>query len=296
MTHFIELSTASNVRVGAVVVTYNRPEELRGTVCGVLEQTHRPDYLVVVDNGQDSNVRTIVRELSESFAIPVDYVDPPENVGYGAALSIGMRHLRERCDPDLYWLLDDDTPPRAGYLKERISICLPYSSAPAVIANRGGTIKAGIIRHRSMESCESGSVDYTLVDGTLITRAAVESAGYPRTDLFMMFEDIEYTTRIRELGGVLIVRESQIEPLHLGSGSVWRVFYQSRNHLRVAIDRRSVAWVFGWFFRIIGGSLYDIRARDWLRFRLRWMGAYHGLSNRMGHAIQPRLLKLMPDR
>ncbi len=268
--------------VGAVVVTYRRPLVVLATVRALTTQTTPVDEIIVVDNAADDELRTILaRELPA-----VSYEAAPENLGYGAGLAHGMRQLRERCNPDWYWLLDDDTPPVPTELADALAVATSDLN-PAVVANRGGHLRWGRIRHDLRQVATPATADFTLVDGALIARSVIESVGVPREDLFMMHEDLEYTTRIADAGGVLVVRPSRSTAMHLGSTSDWRTYYQARNHLRIALDRRSVTWLLGWSYRMLALTTADLLGRRWRLLLLRWRGVLDAVRGRMGRTVEP---------
>ena len=278
------------MRVGALVVTYKRQEVMLSTLAGVLGQSEPPDWAVVVDNDADPRVEQALRAHSPQ----VTYLASPANVGYGAALAMGMRHLRATHDPDAYWLLDDDTPPRPTALADATAVMVSPLQ-PWVVANRGGRIRRGRVIHGFEPEIDLNIADFTLVDGALISRAAVEAAGYPSEDLFMMFEDIDYTTRIKRAGGVLVARRSEVDAQHLGGGSGWRAYYQARNHLHFALERRSPSLVFGWAWRTAALVGFDLIRRRWTSLRFRCMGTFDGLRDHMGHDMQPKLVAIWKD-
>ena len=151
-----------------------------------------------------------------------------------------------------------------------------------VVGNRGGRIVFGRIQHGFQDGAKINQADFTLVDGAVVSKEAVDAVGFPRTDLFMMLEDVEYTTRIADSGGQLFVRPVESTALHMGYSSPWRSYYQSRNHLRIAIDRRSLAWIFGWGSRTVGLCLADLKLKRWAQLRFRLVGAWDAVWNRMG--------------
>ena len=120
----------------------------------------------------------------------------PSNEGFGAGLAIGMSYARRRFDPDYYWLMDDDSAPHPGALVESLTVARSLENLGSV-NTRAGSYRRGRIRHHpDLESGPPRPTDWTLVDGALISRTAVEVAGVPRSDLFMALEDFEYTTRL----------------------------------------------------------------------------------------------------
>jgi rhamnopyranosyl-N-acetylglucosaminyl-diphospho-decaprenol beta-1,3/1,4-galactofuranosyltransferase len=277
-------------RVGAVIVTYRRPETVQRTVAAVLLQTAGIDEIVVVDNDADPAVAASLSALSPR----VTYVAAAGNDGFAAGLALGIDHLRVGLDPDWMWLLDDDSPPVRTALAAALHVAAAHeatSSIPlGVVANRGGHIVAGRIRHdlSSVAGTAPQRADFTLVDGTIVSAATVAAVGLPRADLFSMLEDIEYTTRIRLAGFALLVRQADESTfLHMGSQSEWRHYYQARNHLRIAIDLRQWSWLWGWWVRETGIGLHLVSRRRGAALRLRWRGAFDAVRNRMGKVVEP---------
>lgn len=280
------------MRVVAIVVTHNRPDPLRATVSALAEQHPSIDGIVVVDGGTTDPV-----EALDVDGVPVAVVDAGGNVGYGAGLAIGMRYARDHFDPDYYWLSDDDSPVGTDSL-QRMSEVLLGRSDVGIIGNRGGSYRRGIIRHNAPSPSAGEQVqacDFCLVDGAFLSRAAVEAVGYPREDLFMVHEDLEYTTRIAAAGlDVLVSPAVSSEPMYLGSApeataTHWRKYYQSRNHLRMVLDRRSPWGVAGWFYRegAIVLSAVARRKQPWQQIRMVSRGALDALRGRMGRTVEP---------
>ena len=225
------------------------------------------------------------------FSPLVAYLEMTENLGFGAGLANGLDALRDD-DLEFFWLLDDDSPPAPDALRDALLVA-NTDSRIGVVANRGGHIRWGRIRHDLGAGTvkEVAEADFALVDGSLITREATLRAGIPRRDLFMMMEDFDYTTRIRECGLRVVVRPADGSHFgHLGStgpASAWRGYYQSRNLLRIALDRRKPAWVWGWFVRECGICGHYLIARNWNSLRLRFKGTVDGARNRMGRTVEP---------
>ncbi len=268
--------------VVAVVVTFNRPAVLLKTLAGVTTQTVRPRLVVVVDNACDS----AQKERIERIFPHVIYLLSPENIGFGAGLTVGMKQAAERHDPGWYWLLDDDSPPLPNDLANALAAAAAFGPV-GLVANRGGRIRWGRVRHDLTRVTVATPADFSLIDGSLVSREAVLRCGYPREDFFMGFEDIEYSTRLASAGLRVLVRPAEVQALHLGASSAWRRYYQSRNHLRVAIERRSIRWAVGYLWRLLALTVVDIRRGRWRTLTYGWQGAADGIRGRMGRTIEP---------
>lgn len=283
-------NSTSEPRVVAVVVTRDRPAPLATTLRSLEEQGSPLERIVVVDSGSTTGHP----DVGAVRNVPVDLVDAQDNVGYGAGLTMGMRAALSNSDPDYFWLLDDDSPLGEGSLQRAVRL-LVANPGLDVLGNRGGYYRRGRVRHLSREGLQPLPVDFCLVDGALVSRNAVERVGFPRTDFFMMFEDIEYTTRIAAAGLRLAISSAVTsEPMHLGSSSAahsshWRKYYQARNHLRMVLDRRSIVGVFGWVLREMAMIVSAVRHRrdSAVQIRLIGLGAFDAVRGRMGRTIEP---------
>jgi rhamnopyranosyl-N-acetylglucosaminyl-diphospho-decaprenol beta-1,3/1,4-galactofuranosyltransferase len=287
------------LKLAAVVVTYNRSAVLARTLEAIDKQDRAPDSTFVIDNASSDDTAEMLRG-----AFPgVRCIRLPENRGYPGGLAAGME-AATAAGFDGFWLMDDDSQPmpRALASLEAAAINAPGAG---IIGLRGGRLRFGLIRHlHGLEELSRQrrlaagvyKADFTLVDGALVLGPAVSSAGFPRSDFFMMMEDIEYGWRIRKAGlDVLVLDEELIHREHLGSGgdpeklTLWRSYYQTRNHVRWAIESRSPAILFGCAARQLRFLAAGLRISDrrGTRVRCRLMGAWHGARGRMGRTLEP---------
>ena len=288
--------------VAAVVVTRNRSDVLRETLLAIRRQELAPATILVVDNCSEDGTAAMLRaEFPE-----VGYHRLPENLGFGAGLAAGMERAgRSGCD--YFWLLDDDSRPARITLRRCLGVArtLPRFG---IIGLSGGTIRWGRLDVHPYVPAPDGRPtdppllnhsDFVHLDGAVVSRAAVDELGYPRPDYFMMLEDVEYSNRLKRAGWEVAhfeLDENLIFRGNLGSGGdgrpspPWRAYYQSRNHLRMAIDHRSPLEVAGWVYRqakfmaAAAISLDRKAERIWLRL----LGGWHALRSVSGRTIEPR--------
>jgi rhamnopyranosyl-N-acetylglucosaminyl-diphospho-decaprenol beta-1,3/1,4-galactofuranosyltransferase len=275
-----------SLEVAVIVVTYRRPELLYQTLDAVVGQTSRAAVVCVVDNGADPS---IAETLGTEYPA-VTYLSATSNLGPGGGFQMGLQYLANEASPDWYWLLDDDSPPSLDALEQALDVAQTCDGPIGAIGLRGGHVRRGRIRHDlplgTVTSPERA--DFLLVDGSIISAEAVRRAGYPRADFFIMMEDLEFSFRIGETGLPLLVRPADGSiNLYQGSGAPWRGYYQSRNHLRMALERRSITWMWGWLMRELAINLHHVRHRRWASIRFRLRGAVDGTLNRMGRTIDP---------
>lgn len=283
--------------IDVVVVTYNRVSVLVDTLRAVLTQTFTPRRVVVVDNRSDDDT---LKVLSAGFP-DVEVVQMPDNEGFGAGLAAGMRHAMAT-GADFCWLLDDDSRPAPAALARLVATAQQHPEA-GIIGYSGCRLWWGVPRstpvsdNDAIDRTDDVSVhrrDSVLVDGALVPRRTVDTVGYPREDLFMMMEDVEYASRVRRSGAaVLMLAPDLISRGHLGSTGrpsplPWREYYQTRNHMLVARAHRSAREVAGWALRQARFMLHDVRDQTGRRrvgYRLR--GAVHGVRGVTGRSLDP---------
>lgn len=270
----------------AIVVTYRRPELLARVLDAVERQTRPPGATLVVDNDAQEEVR----ELLATKHPRVQYIPTSENLGPGGGFAAGLDVAEQESPAAWYWLLDDDSPPAATALEQALDVAARLDAPVGAVGLRGGHVRRGRIVHdlRAGAASRPERADFLLVDGSIIASEAIRRVGRPRTDFFIMMEDLEFSLRIGEAGLALYVRpDDGSSNLYQGSGAPWRGYYQARNHLRMVIERRSVLWLGGWLVREAGIHVHHLRNRRWQSMWLRLRGAGDALRNRMGRTVEP---------
>lgn len=289
---------AGALSVGAVIVTYNRSRMLRELLAALKAQSRPVDEIIVVDNAsQDGTDAMIRKSFPEATCLRL-----PENIGPAGGFAAGMQTAYEH-GHDWVWVFNDDSFPELNALErclktvdsldthQGIGILFPSDGIQYGAFWRGRPVPAPRPIQRNSGPHE---VDLVTFNGALVARRAMEHVGTPHSDYFMMFEEWEYCIRLRKAGFMIVVLpEVLIHNLAAGSSSTssppWRGYYQTRNHLAMVLERRSIEECFWWLVRqikfVIGTILY--LDRKWERIRLRALGAWDGLRGRMGRTIDP---------
>jgi rhamnopyranosyl-N-acetylglucosaminyl-diphospho-decaprenol beta-1,3/1,4-galactofuranosyltransferase len=294
----------TSLRIAAVVVTYNRSAVLTETLRAVRAQSRAPARIYVVDNA--SSDRT--GELLRTEFPDVTHIRLPENAGYSGGLAYGIQ-AASTDGFDAYWLMDDDSAPQADALETLLAASAGGPQETGIVGCRGGVVRFGMIRHvddprslvRRRVAEGLSAVDFVLLDGSLVLGTTVDAIGVPRIEYFTMLEDVEYSLRARRAGfDVLLLERDLMRRQHLGSTSgstAWRGYYQARNHLRMALDFRSMSLFFGFLAREAHFMLAALRAPAgaWERVQLRARGIWDGLRGRMGHRVEPGAARHNPS-
>ncbi|HEX6246435.1 MAG TPA: glycosyltransferase [Nocardioidaceae bacterium] len=263
-------------RIVAVVVTWNRRDLLEESLAALAGQTLPPVATVVVDNASTDGTA----ELLASSYPEVEVVRLSTNTGGAGGFAAGIeRALND--EPDLVWLLDDDTVPTPTAAEELATAWGDYHRAtgqhPAVLASRvvwtdgrdhpmntprrrpgaGASARAAAERVGCMP-IRSASFVSIMCDTEVIGER-----GLPVADYFLWNDDFEYTTRlVRGRVGLYCPRSVVVHKTKVfGSTDAdpgERFFYEVRNKL----------WMFGrstglspWEKAVYGGSTL----RRWVR-------------------------------
>ena len=239
--------TSKDVRLGAFVITFRRPEVLRSTLKLILGQTYPPDRVLVVDNGDCSDSKEIASELG------LAYHSFPENRGPAGAAEYATRRLADEGYDWIYWG-DEDNPPLFDDIFERIM--RGAVSAPSDVAGLGEVgarfdWSRGIITRPPTSELEAPFIEVDYIAGNsqlILRREVVYEVGTPDGRLFFGGYEPEYGLRVRRAGyrflveGSLLYRAREhwgrlgaINTRHLVSPYperlLWRRYYRTRNYI-----------------------------------------------------------------
>ena len=235
--------------VVAVVVTWNRKQLLIGALDAVAEQDPAPKAVVVVDNASTDGTAAAVRERLDA----VDLVVSDTNTGGAGGFATGVARALAEHDPDVLWLMDDDTVPQPGALAELLRAYDSHRGdadgrRPALVASRvvwtDGRAhpmntprpKPGAGRPERRNAAAIGCVPIRSASfvSVLCDAAAVRERGLPVADYFLWNDDFEFTTRLLRGRTGLLCPSSLVEHRTATFGSTdadpgERFYYEVRN-------------------------------------------------------------------
>ncbi len=122
------MSSKSSPTTAAIVVTHNRLQELTESLNILLDQTIVPDWLVVVDNGNDPKVREVVEAVSGP---EVHYLGSKTNLGGAGGFALGMLTALQ-LGADWIWCADDDGRPQDHQVLQQLHECATRHDLVAV--------------------------------------------------------------------------------------------------------------------------------------------------------------------
>lgn len=232
-------------RVAAVVVTWNRRDLLAEALQALRDQSRPPDAVVVLDNAStDGTAAMVATRFPEA-----DLVRLPRNLGGAGGFAAGIDQALAAHQPDLVWLLDDDTVPAPAALAALMTASERYSGPrPTVLASsvhwtdgrphpmntprrKPGARPDEIRRAAQVNAVPIRSASFVSI---AIEAAAVRERGLPIADYFLWNDDFEYTTRLLRGRVGLLCHDSVVVHKTATFGSTdadpgERFFYEVRN-------------------------------------------------------------------
>ena len=240
-------------RIVAVVVTWNRRDLLRESLDALGGQTLALDRVVVVDNASTDGTPEL---LAADYA-DLEVLRLETNTGGAGGFAVGIERALT-FEPDLVWLLDDDTVPTPTAAEALAGAWTGYEAVtgrhPAVVASRvvwtdgrdhpmnTPRTKPGASANERAAAAEVGCAPIRSASFVSIVCDAdvIGERGLPIADYFLWNDDFEYSTRlIRDRVGlycpdsVVVHKTKTFGSTDADPGE--RFFYEVRNKV----------WLFG---------------------------------------------------
>lgn len=185
--------------VAAVVVTYNRLNELKECITSIQNQTRRPDEIIVIDNSSSDGTSEWLLSQKDLTVIT------QTNSGSAGGQYTGVKLAFER-GFDWIWCLDADVIPLDSCLENLLTYSNYQSIGflTSVIVNNFGNLSQINIPYlynvndtlNSILLNKPISIITASFGCTLFSRQAVQKAGYPNPEFFLWGDDVEYSIRI----------------------------------------------------------------------------------------------------
>jgi GT2 family glycosyltransferase len=262
-------------RIAAVVVTWNRRDLLEESLDAIAAQTLQPVQTVVVDNASTDGTADLLAGRPD-----LEVVTLSANTGGAGGFAAGIERALT-FEPDLVWLLDDDTVPTATAAEALATTWEDHARLtgrhPSVLASRvvwtdgrdhpmntprpkPGASKAETAAAREVGCIPIRSASFVSI---MCDAEVIGERGLPVADYFLWNDDFEYSTRlIRERAGlycpdsVVVHKTRTFGSTDADPGE--RFFYEVRN--KVWMFSRSTG-LSPWEKTLYGGST----ARRWTK-------------------------------
>lgn len=239
------------MKIGVVIVTFNRVEKLKTTLKLFAEQSMLPSYVLVVNNASTDTTCKYLQEwkqLNDGFNKFV--ITTEHNSGGSGGFYIGLE-AAEKLDSDWIWVSDDDAFPEQDaienaslFLNNHCSDLNEISAISGQVINKG---KIDIAHRKIMFRKGLNVVEKFLPEeaykqpffelncfsyvGTIINKRKLFEVGLTNKDYFLWWDDTEHSLRLSKVGKILCVPKIMIHhDVTNGTGEfTWKTYYGFRN-------------------------------------------------------------------
>ena len=275
----------SEIKLLALIITYNRLPLLKECIQAVLGQTWNSFNILVIDNHSTDGTWEYLQTLEGKGAI--SFLRLEQNTGGSGGFHIGIREALRRGYSHI-WLMDDDTVPDIHAVERLLSadrLLGEYGFLVSLPVWKDGSLCKMNLPLPGQFRREKGRI---LQEGLLPVRKAtfvsmllkadiVREVGLPIREFFIWGDDQEYTERISKKYKCYLVLSSVVQHKtknNLGSDistdspeRIERYFYAYRNELYIA--KRNGILSLGFYFVRAFYSLIKIllfsKERKWTR-------------------------------
>lgn len=233
------------MKIGAVIVTYNRKELLLKTIEKLNEQTRKLDSIFIIDNCSpdqtyeyliDNKILNHVQNpyFEHDVYIQKDgniiYVRLPENSGGAGGFHEGVKFaVNDNCD--WIWLMDDDIYPDQNALNEfekfinssEEEICalmgtryfnnVPFSFESVVhnfsLCSLTEFKEKTVTETELLSNLPVRILDYPF-EGPLLNASKIKEIGLPNKEFFIIGDDTDYALRLNKLGKSYILPQVKL--------------------------------------------------------------------------------------
>jgi rhamnopyranosyl-N-acetylglucosaminyl-diphospho-decaprenol beta-1,3/1,4-galactofuranosyltransferase len=305
------------MNICAIIVAYNRLPMLRDCIAALRRQTRPLEGIIVVDNGStDGSSSWLITQRDVSLVQQI-------NMGSAGGFARGLQQAAQK-GFELAWLMDDDCLADSHaleYLCSQLETPNVVALAPAV-CNPGRGININHALRQSpacrcfpsfgepvpLEDYQGTPVDLDLATytGLLVKTGTICSVGLPKSEMFLHYDDIEYTRRLKQAGRVLLVPHAIVNHLSAAVSyfteshrpkysALWITYFGNRN--RVWLARQCGASGPYFWIECLKGLLrknIDIirldRDHRIKRIMLEWLAVWNGLRGNFDNDFPYRFL------
>ena len=241
-------------KITAVVVTFNRLKLLQRVIASLQKQSVHIHDIIIVNNGSTDGTKEWLDKQNKLHIIH------QENVGGSGGFYRGIQEA-SKTECDWIWCMDDDVFPSEHCLENlliyaskdnKIGIACPHRlmsgktfTGEAKTLNLSNPFKDmhdNRLMPEDVEANETVDIVGMAFEGPLIKKEVVEKIGLPNKELFILYDDTDYSYRtILEGYRVIVVRDALMDKYDFQSQSSYRED-KIKNKWKLAYHVRNTAY------------------------------------------------------
>lgn len=298
-------------KIAAVIVTYNKLNELKLNIESLNNQSKKFDKIYVVNNNSTDGTKEFLNQLKLKNSC-YSVINFDNNAGGAGGFYEGLRQAHKEAY-DFIVLMDDDGRPmnsstianlysKARELKNHFSFFILNSlvlyDSENLTWSLSGSSKIGELNSRENNGLLLNSINP--FNGTLISKSVIDVMGLPRKDFFIWGDESEYIRRAKNYNVFLatclkskfyhpINREIKqinliFRKIKLHIPVPWKNYYRIRNSIIIEnlygnkASRNKLIILF-----LQSNFFYVLFSRNRIKMiKSLIMGIFHGLNNKTG--------------
>lgn len=241
-------------KITAVVVTFNRLKLLQRVIASLQKQSVHIHDIIIVNNGSTDGTKEWLDKQNKLHIIH------QENVEGSGGFYRGIQEA-SKTECDWIWCMDDDVFPSEHCLENlliyaskdnKIGIACPHRlmsgktfTGEAKTLNLSNPFKDmhdNGLMPEDVEANETVDIVGMAFEGPLIKKEVVEKIGLPNKELFILYDDTDYSYRtILEGYRVIVVRDALMDKYDFQSQSSYRED-KIKNKWKLAYHVRNTAY------------------------------------------------------
>lgn len=197
-------------KIACVIVTYNRKDLLKRCLHAVASQSCKPACVYILDNASSDGTKEAVEEWGwynvTKESVQYKYILNKNNGGGAGGFYRGMKYAMEDGYYDALWVMDDDGEPDKECLRNLCPHLANYDYiAPIVLSDIDHNTCSFVPDTTYQEFCKK-SVNGIIKDwaspfnGILFSSRLIRKIGYPKKELFIWGDEINYQLRAVKAG------------------------------------------------------------------------------------------------
>ena len=193
------MTNKKDIKVAAVVVTYNRLQLLKECIEALRNQTYKNLDLVIINNGSTDETKEYLDAQADVKAIH------QENLGGAGGFYAGTKYAYDN-GYEWIWMMDDDGLPANNQLEELLKAADKHQKKVlnALVVSKTDPTRLAFGTQAKLADLDMTAdiTDkmYCPFNGTFIHRSVMDKVGFIKKEMFIWGDEQEYRQRMMKAG------------------------------------------------------------------------------------------------